>query len=447
MEDPDYRAKNPHTLMYPTSIYPDITQPVWQNFVASPTTPEFQLRRLQQARRAANDNSHRLGRKGYPNLEYEFGLLNPMDVYELEDIMLDLEIVFQSQKVKRTNDIENNFKAVLKALEEKSHGHQDLSTDIEAHFSSNIVQEREYEDIANDQATRCVLLDSIHRTVSKGIIRQATEVHNKLLEENDYRIEVNELLIPDALIPNAIDLDEIHLVKHPQLLATILGRTPDDRARDLAIGLGEIISGQLLMAALNDGHWIFLFIDISKEIVYFFDPLGGYIPQDCKNVPRIFVASASVYMLHNLAKGKRMKQDSLQWYNVKCPQQQDLKICGFYVCAMLRDLVFEPQPSSYINSKCNNQEFYSKDQLNVVRREKIDHEDDSKLSEELDLKEESETREGLDLIAEVLAEENDTQEVEDIEIDLKSDTISKTKLDWAKEVEAKEHDGSNKEKF
>ncbi|KAM6561101.1 hypothetical protein CsatA_030340 [Cannabis sativa] len=385
----------------------------------------------------------------------------------------------------------------MKALEEKSHGHQGLSTDIEAHFSPNIVQEREDEDIANDhvqeenvehsvedksdypnllqdesnypnlvqdesfidvivtpnegtcsrldlenlidkQATRCVLLDSIHCKVAKAI-RQAAEVHNKPLEENDYRIEVNELLIPDALIPNAIDPDEIYLVKHvfrsyvawpkhlvllegekikkytpkrkrtntkqpqpilpktqsqpqqetslasssssarppqnsqkvtfiddvlsnlkamwndimkksesfmisvpvnehmfgikehnipvikedvqfmvyfekitaacislymrflytilvenermhlftffePQLLAEILGRTPDDRARDLAKRLGEIIPGQLLMAAFNDGHWMFLLIDVSKEIVYFFDPLGGYIPQDCKNV-------------------------------------------------------------------------------------------------------------------------------------------------------------------
>ncbi|KAM6553987.1 hypothetical protein CsatB_014749 [Cannabis sativa] len=352
----------------------------------------------------------------------------------------------------------------MKALEEKSHGHQGLSTDIEAHFSPNIVQEMEDEDIANDhveeenvehsvedkndypnllqdesnypnlvqnesfidvivtpnqgtcsrldlenlidkQATRCVLLDSIHRKVAKGIIRQAAEVHNKPLEENDYRIEVNELLIPDALIPNAIDPDEIYLVKHvfrsyvawpkhlvllegekikkytpkrkrtntkqpqpilpktqsqqqqetslasssssarppqnsqkvtfiddvpsnlkamwndimkksesfmisvpvnehmfgikehsiavikedvqfmPQLLAAILGRTPHDRARDLAKRLGEIIPRQLLMAAFNDGrHWMFLLIDVSKEIVYFFDPLGGYIPQDCKNV-------------------------------------------------------------------------------------------------------------------------------------------------------------------
>ncbi|KAF4354737.1 hypothetical protein G4B88_031277 [Cannabis sativa] len=366
MEDPAYRAKNPHTLMFPLAIYPDITQPVWHNFVASRTTPEFQeLRRLQQARRATNDNPHRLGRKGYHNLEYE--LQQQLDTEEeIERAVLwkearkdkkgeyakesDKEIadtidsLFEKRKQgevveigtndilsqalgtpesygrvrdrghnvgfkdcfpkskgglrslherqiiyenetrrkyeaeieslkKRTNDIENNFKAVMKALEEKSHGHQGLSTDIEAHFSPNIVQEREDEDIANDhvqeenvehnledksdypnllqdesnypnlvqdesfidvivtlnegtcsrldlenlidkQATRCVLLDFIHRKVAKGIIRQAAEVHNKPLEENDYRIEVNELLIPDALIPNAIDPDEIYLVKH-----------------------------------------------------------------------------------------------------------------------------------------------------------------------------------------------------------------------------------------
>ncbi|KAF4389094.1 hypothetical protein F8388_026823 [Cannabis sativa] len=145
----------------------------------------------------------------------------------------------------------------------------------------------------------------------------------------------------------------------PQLVAAILGRIPDDRARDLAKRLGEIIPGQLLMAALNDGkemrHWMFLLIDLSKEIVYFFDPLRGYIPEVCKNVVGI------AFQLHNLTKGKKMKQDSLQWYNVKCPQQQDFKTCSFYVCAMMRDLVFEPQPSSYIKSKCNNQQFYSKD--------------------------------------------------------------------------------------
>ncbi|KAF4403067.1 hypothetical protein G4B88_027838 [Cannabis sativa] len=317
MEDPAYRAKNPHTLMFPPAIYPGITQPVWHNFVATRTTAEFQeLRRLQQARRAANENPHRLGRKGYPNLEYE--LQQQLDTEEeIERAVLwnearkdkkgeyakesdkeiadtiskggvrslhERQIIYENETrrkyeteieslKKRTNDIENNFKAVMKALEEKSHGHQGFSTDIEAHFSPNIVQEREDEDIANDhvqeenvehsvedkndypnflqdesnypnlvqdasfidvivtpnegtcsrldlenlidkQATRCVLLDSIHRKVAKGIIRQAAEVHNKPLEENDYRIEVNELLIPDALIPNAIDPDEIYLVKH-----------------------------------------------------------------------------------------------------------------------------------------------------------------------------------------------------------------------------------------
>ncbi|KAM6590472.1 hypothetical protein CsatA_013077 [Cannabis sativa] len=359
MEDPAYRAKNPHTLMFPPAIYPGITQPVWHNFVASRTTPEFQeLRRLQQARRAANDNPHRLGRKGYPNLEYEleeieravlwkearkdkkgeyakesdkeiadtidslFEKRKQGEVVEIgtNDILSqalgtpesygcvrarghnvgfkdcfpkskggvrslhERQIIYENETrrkyeaeieslKKHTNDIENNFKAVMKALEEKSHGHHGLSTDIEAHLSPNIVQEREDEDIANDhvqeknvehsvedksdypnllqdesnypnlvqdesfidiivrpnegtcsrldlenlidkQATRCVLLDSIHRKVAKGIIRQAAEVHNKPLEESDYRIEVNELLIPDALIPNAIDPDEIYLVKH-----------------------------------------------------------------------------------------------------------------------------------------------------------------------------------------------------------------------------------------
>ncbi|KAF4354949.1 hypothetical protein G4B88_025308 [Cannabis sativa] len=365
MEDRAYRTKNPHTLMFPPAIYPGITQPVWHNFVATRTTPEFQeLRRLQQTRRAANENPHRLGRKGYPNLEYEHqqqldteeeieravlwkearkdkkertpesygrvrarghnvgfkdcfpkskggvrSLYERQIIYENETRTKN-ETEIESLK-KGTNDIENNFKAVMKALEVKSHGHQGLSTDIEAHFSPNIVQEREDEDIANDHVqeenvehsvkdkndypnllqdesnypnlvqnesfidvivtpnegtcSRLDLENLIDKQVAKGIIRQAAEVHNKPLEENDYRIEVNELLIPDALIPDAIDPDEIYLVKHvfrsyvawPKHLvlleAAILGRTPDDRAKDLAKRLGEIIPRQLLMAAFNDG--------------------------------------------------------------------------------------------------------------------------------------------------------------------------------------------------
>ncbi|KAF4398829.1 hypothetical protein G4B88_028192 [Cannabis sativa] len=474
MNDPIYRAKNPHTLMYPPAIYPGITQPVWHNFVASRTTPEFQeLRKLQQARRAENDNPHRLGRKGYPNLEYELqqqrnteeeieravlwkearkdkkgeyakesdkeiastidSLLEKRKQGEVVEIgtndilsqalrtpesygrvrargrnvgfrdcfpkskggvrsLHERQIIYENETrrkyeieieslKKRTNDIENNFKAVMKALEEKSHGHQGLSTDIEAHFSPNMVQENEYEDVANDHVeqehvehniedksdypnlvqdesfidvivtpnegtwSQFDLENLVDKQVAKGIIRQAAEVHNKPLDENSYRIEVNELLIPDALIPEAIDPDEIYLVKHvfrsyvawpkhlvvleamwndimkksesfmisvpvnehmfgikeyniavikedvefmvyfdnitaacislymrflytilvenermhlftflePQLLAAIQGRTPDDRDRDLAKRLGEIIPGQQLMATLNNG--------------------------------------------------------------------------------------------------------------------------------------------------------------------------------------------------
>ena len=58
--------------MISPAIYPSITPQVWQHLVASRLTPEFQeLWKLQQARRAANDNQHHLGRKGYANLEVE----------------------------------------------------------------------------------------------------------------------------------------------------------------------------------------------------------------------------------------------------------------------------------------------------------------------------------------------------------------------------------------
>ena len=72
MEDPIYRIKNSNLLMIPPAIYPSITPHVWKHFVASSLNPEFQeYRKLQQARRATNNNPHHLGRKGCTNLKVE----------------------------------------------------------------------------------------------------------------------------------------------------------------------------------------------------------------------------------------------------------------------------------------------------------------------------------------------------------------------------------------
>ena len=58
--------------MIPPAIYSSITPQVWQHFVVSRLTPEFQeFTKLQQARRATNVNPHHLGRKVYTNLEVE----------------------------------------------------------------------------------------------------------------------------------------------------------------------------------------------------------------------------------------------------------------------------------------------------------------------------------------------------------------------------------------
>ncbi|KAF4346214.1 hypothetical protein G4B88_026329 [Cannabis sativa] len=275
MNDPIYRAKNPHTLMYPPAIYLGITKPVWHNSVASRTTPEFQeLTKLQQARRAENDNPHRLGRKGYPNLEYEL-----QQQYNTEEKIERAVLLKEARKDKKAEYAKESDKeiastiALMKALEEKSHGHQEqehVEHDIEDKSDyPNFVQDESFIDVivkTNEGTWSQLALENlVDKQVAKAIIRQAAEVHNKPLNENSYRIEVNELLIPDALIPKAIDPDEIYLVKHvfrsyvawPQHLAVlegaIQGRTPDYRASDLAKRLGEIIPGQQLMATLNNG--------------------------------------------------------------------------------------------------------------------------------------------------------------------------------------------------
>ena len=72
MEDLIYRMMNPNFLINPPATYPRITPQVWKFFVAPRLTLEFQeFRKLQQARRAVNDNPHHLGHKGYTNLEVE----------------------------------------------------------------------------------------------------------------------------------------------------------------------------------------------------------------------------------------------------------------------------------------------------------------------------------------------------------------------------------------
>ena len=71
--------------MIPPAIYSSITPQVWQHFVASRLTLEFQkLKKLQQARRTTNDNSHHLAHKGYTNLEAEIvSLLLIMSIYSI----------------------------------------------------------------------------------------------------------------------------------------------------------------------------------------------------------------------------------------------------------------------------------------------------------------------------------------------------------------------------
>ncbi|KAK4859747.1 hypothetical protein QYF36_010985 [Acer negundo] len=103
----------------------------------------------------------------------------------------------------------------------------------------------------------------------------------------------------------------------------------EERARSLNKRLGQTKPGQLFLAPYN------------HICVFFFDPLGGDIRLDIKEV----VKMALKLFVVNIGKCIRKNPS---WQKIVCPKQPGNIECGYYVLRYLREITSNPKSLNYI---------------------------------------------------------------------------------------------------
>ncbi|XP_019170859.1 PREDICTED: uncharacterized protein LOC109175436 [Ipomoea nil] len=115
-----------------------------------------------------------------------------------------------------------------------------------------------------------------------------------------------------------------------------LDKQLESRARALADRLIDNPSSASLLVPCNVGfHWILTVINVSKDIVYLWDPLSHRIRDDDWK----HVVEMAIKMVHAASGNGKKGRSKTAWEIVKAPRQPDSNQCGFYVMAYLKTLI------------------------------------------------------------------------------------------------------------
>ncbi|XP_019196472.1 PREDICTED: uncharacterized protein LOC109190440 [Ipomoea nil] len=115
-----------------------------------------------------------------------------------------------------------------------------------------------------------------------------------------------------------------------------LDKQLESRARALADRLIDNPSSASLLVPCNVGfHWILTVINLSKDIVYLWDPLSHRIRDDDWK----HVVEMAIKMVHAASGNGKKGRSKTAWEIVKAPRQPDSNQCGFYVMAYLKTLI------------------------------------------------------------------------------------------------------------
>ncbi|KAF7113061.1 hypothetical protein RHSIM_RhsimUnG0164900 [Rhododendron simsii] len=150
------------------------------------------------------------------------------------------------------------------------------------------------------------------------------------------------------------NLDTRFLFVNPSIISGKFKAGEVSKATMLSNRLQESKPGQLVFVPYNlEYHWMLAVIDLSSDIVYYFDSIY------CK-------INVNLQLIIETKGNRRRNPD---WKVVKCPKQPAEVECGFYVMRFMKDVIRDP-------SILNNRDFggkmiYTKTEIDETRVEWI----------------------------------------------------------------------------
>ncbi|KAA0043051.1 hypothetical protein E6C27_scaffold75G001380 [Cucumis melo var. makuwa] len=389
----------PQLLIDSPSLYAHIIdKPVWQEFVRSRMSSEFQkLRREQQDRRKRSKYTHNMSRRGYANLvedmkkssfeEQDFGRANMWKKartkkdggYINEDVQqvaneID-EILDKAPNEESPND------ALTQALGTPEYGGRVrgvggfITPTVYLHQAkpkkSNKVDTTQ-QIIDENEALRKRIREleqkvqsipaSEHGSCSKSKVQEKVKPSRPMTKEVEVTSEPSNLPIQLKYILRYAERKVSKYVFVDPSLISAGHSTREIRARNLCSRLMTSKQDQLVVAPYNPwDHWSLVIINPYDDVVYHLHSLRTSSRDDIK-----YVTNMALTIFQSQKNLKKTRKTTF-WKAVKCPLQVGTVECGYYFMRYMREIV--SKDTSIITDAIDTRNSYSQLELDEVRVE------------------------------------------------------------------------------
>ncbi|KAL0543802.1 hypothetical protein IC582_018907 [Cucumis melo] len=394
----------PQLLIDPPSLYAHIIdKPVWQEFVRSRMSSEFQkLRREQQDRRKRSKYTHNMSRRGYANLvedmildkapneespndaltqalgtpEYD-GRVRGVGGFITPTVYFHQAKPRKSKKVNTTQQIIDENEALRKRIRELEQKVESILTSEHGSCSKSKVQEKEkgLENVVKEKKGIATSLPPVSLTSKKKIVEEEevkeeeviattsmtkNEVNVKVKSSRPMTKEVEVTSEPSNLpiqLKYILRYAERYVFVDPSLISAGHS-TQEIRARNLCSRLMTSKQDQLVVAPYNPGdHWSLVIINPYDDVVYHLDSLRTSSRDDIK-----YVTNMALTIFQSQKNLKKTRKTTF-WKVVKVGTVE----CGYYVMRYMREIL--SKNTSIITDAIDTRNSYSQLELDEVRVE------------------------------------------------------------------------------
>ncbi|KAA0062714.1 transposase [Cucumis melo var. makuwa] len=409
----------PQLLIDPPSLYAHIIdKPVWQEFVRSRMSSEFQkLRREQQDRRKRSKYTHNMSRRGYANLvedmdeildkapneespndaltqalgtpEYD-GRVRGVGGFITPTVYFHQAKPRKSKKVNTTQQIIDENEALRKRIRELEQKVQSILTSEHGSCSKSKVQEKEkgLENVVKEKKGIATSLPLVSLTSKKKIVEEEEVKEEEVIattpmtknEVKSSRPMTKEVEVTSE--PSNLPIQLKYILRYaervmvdgfsfsfqlplelfdPSLISSGHS-TQEIRARNLCSRLMTSKQDQLVVAPYNPGdHWSLVIINPYDDVVYHLNSSRTSSRDDIK-----YVTNMALTIFQSQKNLKKTRKTTF-WKVVKCPLKVGTVECGYYVMRYMREIL--SKNTSIITDAIDTRNSYSQLELDEVRVE------------------------------------------------------------------------------
>ncbi|KAA0051591.1 hypothetical protein E6C27_scaffold174G001350 [Cucumis melo var. makuwa] len=389
-------GENGHKLQsfigsYPPSLYAHIIdKPVWQEFVRSKMSSEFQkLRREQQDRRKRSKYTHNMSRRGYANLAEDMespndaltqalgtpeygGRVRGVGGFITPTVYFNQAKPRKSNKVDTTQKIIDENEALHKRIRELEQKVQSILTSEHGSCSKSKVQEKEkvLENVVKEKKGIATSVPPVSLTSKKKVVEEEEVKEEEMIattpmtrnEVKSSRPMTKEVEVTSE--PSNLPIQLKYILRYAERkvakyvfvdpsLISAGHSTREIRARNLCSRLMTSKQDQLVVAPYNPGdHWSLLIINPYDDVVYHLDSLRTSSRDDIK-----YVTNMALTIFQSQKNLKKARKTTF-WKAVGTVE------CGYYVMRYMREIV--SKDTRIITDAIDTRNSYSQLELDKV---------------------------------------------------------------------------------